>query len=133
MKYNNLKANRNGGNIFNFRGESYRVVQVGNNYYGERLCFRQINTINNIEYSEFEVDLIIENPGKKFMNLGYHHLSMASDGDDTWVAIDGFRKDTYFNLVCFLFLKFFLSVKGCVEIILSLLTSRGKRIDDHRI
>lgn len=124
VKYNNLKANRNGGNIFNFRGESYRVVQVGNNYYGERLCFRQINTINNIEYSEFEVDLIIENPGKKFMNLGYHHLSMASDGDDTWVAIDGFRKDTFFNLLCFLFLKFTTRVMGGIKIIFSMLSSR---------
>ncbi len=118
------KATRNGGNIFKLRGKTYRIVQVGDNYYGERLTFRQINSINNIEFSECEVDLLIENSGESFMNLGYHHLSMTSDGDNTWVAIDGFRKDTYFNFLCFLVLKIFTSVKICRKTMFSLFSLR---------
>lgn len=102
---NDPRVNRNGGPLLNFNGGIIRVAQCGDKFYGEKLIFNKIKLIDNENFVEEEMEVKLAEVTPSFMMHGYHHLSTVSYGGHTWVAIDGFRKGSYFNLALFIFFK----------------------------
>jgi hypothetical protein len=97
---------RNGGNFTRINGQIFRFAQGSENRYGEKLHIKRVDQLSLHRYVECEVRFdIIKHPEDCF-KLGHHHISILENENYTWVALDGFCKDTYRNLFTFILIKF---------------------------
>jgi hypothetical protein len=103
---------RNGGNFITIENQLFRVAQNSFNYYGESLTFKKINNLNPNQYNESKTDIWKINNQPNYMDMGHHHLSVLNCGRDVWIAIDGFKKNTYINLFKYIYVFFFIAFKN---------------------
>lgn len=90
-------SSRSGGGLFVADGKLYRPAQNCTISYGLNISIMEVEIRGSNEYSEslFLSDLCQSRPD--WMELGYHHMSVAKFGEDYFLAIDGRRRDKYVN------------------------------------
>jgi hypothetical protein len=106
-----LKMKRNGGTITSINGELYRFAQGSENHYGEKLHIKRLDQLSLNGYVECEAVFDLVKHPEDCFKLGHHHISIVEHGNYTWVALDGFCRDNYFNFFAFMFIKIKNSVK----------------------
>lgn len=103
-----LKHKRNGGNFIIADKQLFRIAQVNEKHYGEAIAIKKIEKIDNLVFQECNSYINIVSTPLEYMSEGHHHISVLQLEDYNWVAIDGFKKNTFLNLLNFLFLKLIL-------------------------
>jgi len=99
-------VSRNAGAPLLLRGMGvYRVAQDCKESYGQNISILKINKISSLEYSEEVVLPKLYQKKPKWMALGCHHISMTTFQSEVYVAVDGMRKDSYFNTLSLARLK----------------------------
>ena len=72
-----VKGSRSAGRIFHKDGKIIRPAQDGTKNYGYGIIFYQINTLNNLDYQEEEVETIYPNWDKKM--IGVHSYDKENE------------------------------------------------------
>lgn len=93
----NKAVSRNGGMPFTASGKQYRPAQNCERFYGESLGILEIESVSPTHYKESLVTAELYPIRPKWMELGYHHMSVAKFGGHYFVAIDGRGWDRYLN------------------------------------
>jgi hypothetical protein len=100
-------TSRSGGGLFVAAGKLYRPAQNCTISYGLNISIMEVDIRGSNEYSEslFISDLCRNRPD--WMELGYHHMSVAKFGEDYFLAIDGRRRDKYVNTLLLAYFTLF--------------------------
>ncbi len=104
---NDKAVSRNGGKPITIDGKIYRIAQNCKNSYGEKIGLLQITDLSFDNYKEEIVISDLYKQKQDWMQLGYHHLSMAKFKNKNFVAVDGMRKDYFLNTMTLAFLRIF--------------------------
>ncbi|MEO5566101.1 MAG: hypothetical protein ABIR05_05525, partial [Luteimonas sp.] len=96
---------RSGGAPFALGDKLHRPAQNCREFYGQNISIMEVENADSSGYSERMVkeDLFPRRP--KWMQLGYHHMSVAKFGNDYFLAVDGRRKDKYINTILLAYFK----------------------------
>lgn len=97
---------RSGGAPFVVDGKLHRPAQNCTTSYGQNVSLMEVELNGANEYGERLVLNDLYPRRQKWMELGYHHMSIAKFGDDYYLAVDGRRRDKYVNTLLLACLKF---------------------------
>jgi len=98
---------RSGGAPFVAGGKLHRPAQNCTTTYGQNISIMEVEFVGSSKYRERLVLADLYPRRQEWMELGYHHMSIAKFGDHYFLAVDGRRRDKYVNtllLACFKFL-----------------------------
>lgn len=100
----NKKFSRNAGPITRFDNKYFRFSQDCSNKYGENINIHEIKSISkDLYHEELKVNSLFNN-SKKI--IGRHHISIVSNNNDYYVAIDKKTNDSYMNKVLSLIYRY---------------------------
>jgi hypothetical protein len=94
---NDKSISRNAGRPICIQNTLYRVAQNCNNSYGQNISLLQIERLTTEKYSERITTSDLYKVKPKWMEAGYHHISIVFFRNEYYVAIDGMRRDKYIN------------------------------------
>lgn len=96
---------RSGGAPFMAGGKLHRPAQNCTTTYGQNISIMEVELIGSSDYRERLLQADLYPSRQEWMELGYHHMSLARFGDHYFLAVDGRRRDRYVNTLLLAWFK----------------------------